>query len=108
MTKSFDANDRAAILAALDNPDAKDPIATEIAVRLEALMKVLQEAVARTDDLPRVIEFTKPATVLDEVVILLFQETVSEQFATIARSLGKDPAEMASAIEVRILDHGKQ
>ena len=107
MTKPFDANDRAAIVAALADTDPDNTIAIAIALKLDALSKLLEDACAKTGELPQSIEFTKPGTVLDQIVIDLFRATLRDQRDLIARLCGKHPDHL-SVPEIRILDHGRQ
>jgi hypothetical protein len=107
MTKSFDHNDRAAIEAAIASPDPENEIAGAIAVRIDAMTKIIAEAVEKQGELPRQITVTKPASALDEVVIALFQEALQEQYVLLAKSLGKDISEL-SLPEIVVLDHGRQ
>ena len=108
MTKPFDQNDRAAILAALANPDPENEIAQAVATRVNALSEILKETVAERGELPQSIDITKPKTVLDEVAISLFAELVNEQGEALAKQLGVDAADLNGFPKVRILDHGQQ
>jgi len=107
LTKPFDANDRAAIVAALEDTDPNNPIAAAIALKLDALSKLLENACAKTGELPQSIEFTKPDTVLDQIVIDLFTTTLRDQRDLIARLRGKHPDHL-SVSEIRVIDHGRQ
>lgn len=107
MTKPFDNNDRAAILAALDDDDPENPIAVAIGQRLDALAKVLEDVCAKMGDLPEHIDVTKPATVLDQIVLDLFRATLHDQRDLIAQLRGRKPDEL-HVPEVRVLDHGRQ
>ena len=102
MTKPFDHNDRAAILAALADDDPDNPIAIAIGQRLDALAKVLEDACAKMGDLPEHIDVTKPATARD-----LFRATLHDQRDLIAQLRGRKPDEL-HVPEVRVLDHGRQ
>lgn len=108
MTKPFDPNDRAAIIAALEDPDPDNPIAKEIAAKFDALTKVLEEACGKLGEMPETIRFAKPASALDEIVIALFHDALHDQRATLAALLQMDPAELLSLPEIKILDHGTQ
>ncbi len=107
MTKPFDHNDRAAILAALADDDPDNPIAIAIGQRLDALAKVLEDACAKMGDLPEHIDVTKPVTVLDQIVLDLFRATLHDQRDLIAQLRGRKPDEL-HVPEVRILGHGRQ
>lgn len=112
MTKPFDNNDRAAILAALEDDDPENPIAVAIGQRLDALAKVLEDACAKDacakmGDLTEHIDVTKPATVLDQIVLDLFRATLHDQRDLIAQLRGRKPDEL-HVPEVRVLDHGRQ
>lgn len=107
MTKPFDPNDRAAIVAALEDDNRDNAIAAAIAQRLDALSKVLEDACARTGNLPQRIEVTKPTTVLDQIVLDLFTEAFHDQRDVIAQLRGMHPEDL-SIPEIRILDHGRQ
>lgn len=107
MTKPFDPNDRAAIVAALEDDDQDNAIAAAIAQRLDALSKVLEDACARMGDLPQRIEVTKPTTVLDQIVLDLFTAALHDQRDVVAQLRGMRPEDL-SVPEIRILDHGRQ
>ena len=107
MTKPFDHNDRAAILAALDDDDPDNPIVVAIGQRLDALAKVLEDACAKMGDLPELIDVKRPATVLDQIVLDLFRATLHDQRDLIARLRGGKPNAL-HVPEVRVLDHGRQ
>ena len=89
----FDPNDRAQIEAALKDPNPDNPVAKAIAVRLDALRAVLEQAVATQGALPTEITVTKPSTVLDEIVLTLFRDML-------AQTPGAPP--------LRILDYARQ
>jgi len=107
VTKPFDPDDRAAIVAALEDDDPDNPIAAAITQRLDALSKVLESACARMGELPDRIEVTKPATVLDQVVLDLFTAALHDQRDLIARLRGMRSEDLCVP-EVWILDHGRQ
>lgn len=107
MTKPFDPNDRAAIIAALEDDDPDNPIAVAIAQRLDALSKVLEDVSAKMGAMPEGIDVTKPATVLEQIVIDMFREVLREQRDLIAKLHGRQPDEL-DVPEIRILDHGRQ
>lgn len=107
MTKPFDPNDRAAIVAALEDDDPDNPIAVAIAQRLDALSKALEDICAKMGEMPERIEVTKPATVLDQIVIDLFTAVHHDQRDLIAQLRGMPPEDL-SVPEIRILDHGRQ
>ena len=107
MTKPFDLNDRAAILAALEDTDPDNPVVAAIEQRLHALAKVLEDACAHTGELPHRIQISKPATALDEIVIDLFKASLLHQRHLVARLRGIPPEEL-SIPEIRIMDHGRQ
>lgn len=90
---TFDHNDRALIEAALQDTNPNNPIVKAISVRLDALRDILQQATNERKSLPAEITVTKPATVLDEIVLALFKETL---------------ASIPGAPRVRILDQGRQ
>jgi len=108
MTKSFDHNDKAAIVAALSDTDPENDIAKAIAMRIEALSNVLFKIVRERGELPESIEFAKPSSALDEAVIMLFLETFESQYAAIAEMLGKDASQMPPMPKIVILEHGRQ
>jgi hypothetical protein len=108
MTKAFDVHDRAAIQAALADPDPENEIAKAISVRIDAITKLMVDQIAKTGSLPETIEFTKPATALDDVVIALFQATAHDQYAVIAGMLDKELSDMPPMPKIVILDHGSQ
>lgn len=105
MTKPFDHNDHEAIRAALDDPSEDNEIAQAIAVRLEALTDILKQTVAERGEMPKEVEFTKPKTALDRIVIEMFEDVLKTESAALAESLGVDPSSLPV---VRILDHGQQ
>lgn len=107
MTKPFDANDKAAIVAALEDTDPDNTIAIAIALKLDTLSRMIKDASAKLGELPQIIEVTKPATVLDQIVIDLFRTTLRDQRNLVARLCGKHPDDL-SVPEIRILDHGRQ
>lgn len=107
MTKPFDVNDRAAILAALEDTDPGNPVVAAIEQRLHALAKILEEACTYTGELPGQIQVSKPATALDEIVIDLFKASLLHQRHLVARLRGIPPEELGIP-EIRILDHGRQ
>jgi hypothetical protein len=108
MTESFDANDRAAIHAALADPDPENEIAKAIAVRIVAHTELMLDQVTKMGAWPDSIEFAKPANAFDEAVITLFQALVHGQHAVIADMLGKDLSDMPPVPKIFILDHGSQ
>jgi hypothetical protein len=93
VSQTFDPNDRAAILAALADPDPSNPIARAVAERVEALAGALKDATEKAGGLPRRIEIGKPRTALDEIAVQLFERTL---------------ADMPGAPVVVVTDHGRQ
>lgn len=108
MTEAFDVNDRAAIQAALADPDPENEIAKAIALRTNSLTEQLMEEITRVGELPESFEFAKPVTALDEVVIALFEATVNDLHAVIADVFGKELSDMPPMPKIVILDHGSQ
>jgi hypothetical protein len=108
MGKPFDHNDRAAILAALTDPDPNNVAALAIEERLDALTQVLLDAIGTTGDIPESITFTKPKSVLEEIVIELFEATIQDQYEVIAERLGVEVDELPRLPKVVILDYGRQ
>lgn len=74
----FDPNNRAAIDAALQDPDPNNPVARAVATRLTAFAQILAEATEKQGRVPDEITIGKPQTVLDEVAIDLFRRTLEE------------------------------
>ena len=105
MTKPFDHNDHEAIRAALDDPSSDNEIAQAIALRLETLTDILKETIVERGEMPQQIDFTKPKTALDRIVIEMFEEVLKTERAALAESLGIDPSSLPV---IRILDHGQQ
>ena len=91
MTTAFDPNDRAAILAALDDPE--NPIARAVATRVEALAGSLQKSTEAFGKLPDRVEIGKPKTLLDEIAVGLFKRAL---------------ADVPGAPPVVVYDHGSQ
>ena len=105
MTKPFDPNDRAAIVAALEDDDQDNAIAAAIAQRLDALSKVLKTPARGWETAE--IEGTKPTPGLDQIVLDLFTAPLHDQRDVVAQSRGMRPEDL-SVPEIRILDHGRQ
>lgn len=108
MTKVFDVNDRAAIQAALADPDPENEIAKAIALRTNALTEQLIGGITKGGELPEVIEFAKPVTALDDVVIALFEATVNDLHAVIADVFGTERSDIPPIPKIVIVDHGSQ
>lgn len=108
MMRSFDDIERAAVMAAISDPDPENEIAKAIAVRIEAMNKIVVDAVQRAGGMPRFIEFSKPITAIDEAAIALFHTTMHDEYAVMADKLGKELSDMPPMPRIVILDHGKQ
>lgn len=84
----FDPNDRQLIEAALRDTDPNNPVAVQVAKRLDALRDVLSHVLAKQGALPQEITVSRPSTVLDEIVIDMFRRLlVGEGYDFIVRVL---------------------
>jgi hypothetical protein len=109
MTKPFDFYDHEAIREAVSHPTGdQDKLSHAMTVRLEALRDVLKQSVEETGEFPRYIDVATPKTVLDQVVIEMFQKILREEGVTVAEGLDIDPSELSWVPVVRIVDCGRE
>jgi len=78
----FDRNDKAAIRAALQNPNgSSEPIAVALAEAIERFTAGLARQAASTERFPDAFLLHTPETYFDEVVINMTLKLVSERLA---------------------------
>lgn len=77
-THDFDRDDRAAIEAALADPDTDDPVAKAIADRLKELTGRYWAHAETLGRMPTEILLVKPQTAFDEIVYRLHLKTIAD------------------------------
>ena len=75
---SFDRNDRAAILAALADPDANNPVAVALAARLKELTGRYWLHAEKLGRVPTELMLVKPTTAFDDIAYRLHLNTVAD------------------------------
>jgi len=78
---NFDPNDKVAIRRALANSDQDSPIAKAVAKRIEALTRVLADAVEAAGQMPDELVLNRPSRALEEIALELWLEELSGEVA---------------------------
>ncbi len=76
---SFDPNDRAAIDAALRDPDPDNPIAVAVTQRMKELLRNIELLARRRGGMPTELFLHRPATAFDDIVIRLTFQTIADE-----------------------------
>jgi hypothetical protein len=74
----FDRNDRAAIEAALNDPDPGNPIAVSFAELLTVLGEVFAEQAQKMGGFPSQLRLVKPRTAFDDIVLQTFVREIAD------------------------------
>ncbi len=75
---SFDRNDRAAILAAIDDPDPNNPIAVALAERLKEMTGRYWLHAEKLGRVPTELMLVKPTTAFDDIACRLHLNAVAD------------------------------
>lgn len=75
---AFDPDDRAAIEAAVADPDPENPIAIALVGRLKELMGRYWRHATQLGRVPTELMVVRPRTVLDEVACQMFLQTIAD------------------------------
>jgi len=74
----FDRNDRAAILAALNDPDPNNPVAVALAERLKELTGRFWLHAEKLGRVPTELMLVKPTTAFDDIAYRLHLDAVAD------------------------------